>query len=822
MSLQRDPLSKIVVLGAGIVGCNIADRLTELGMKQVTVIEKGPLFHTGGSSSHAPGLVFQTNGSKSMMQMAMYTVKKFSALRHEEGPTYLPVGGLELAVTEARMNELRRRYGFAQSFGHHQARLLNRDEVLEINPLLNKDFVLGGYFSPGDGIAKAVRIMDALGKRAMARGAVFHGDTEVLDIIVKDGAVRTVVTNKGDFEVDLVVCAAGIWGPKIGKMVGVPIPLQPLEHQLVFMSPHAKLEPFKTGIETQQPILRHQDRSMYFKQMADSYVVGSYQHRAIPVKAEAIKSNAEALKNGLKRNEPSIHPFTPEDFVKPLADARELLPFLKETEIDWGMNGMFSFTQDGMSIFGESSKVKGFWSAEAVWVTHSGGAADAMAEWIALGKPWIDLREHHIARFEKHAHSLEYTRRRGSQNFIEVYDIIHPRQPMLEPRPLRVSPFYSQQKELGAYFLEASGWERPQWFEVNKEFDCSHVPPRDSWTSQFWSATEGAEHKAARENVALFDMTSLKKAEVTGKNARVLLDKLTTGKMTMKPGRVSYTLMLDKSGGIKSDVTVARLSNELYHLGLNSLMDIDYLKDNAEQLGDVNVEDVSSKYCCIGVWGPKARDLIQSISEADWSNESFGFFNVKETYIKEIPVRALRLSYVGELGWELYTSFDYGYSLWNYLWNAGQAFGLVAAGRGALNSLRMEKGYRGWGSDMWTEHSPEEAGLSFAVRMDKEDFVGKTALEHRAVNHKLCSLAFEPGRLVQGSSEPVYKGEKVIGFVTSACYAYSLGHGLAYAWLEPAYSQEGAELEVLYFSERLKVTVIASNPYDPDMAKMRS
>lgn len=823
MNLQRDPNSKIVILGAGIVGCTIADKLTELGMKRVSVLEKGPLFQTGGSSSHAPGLVFQTNGSKSMMHMAMRSVKRFQALTHKDGPTYLPVGGLELASSEARMQELKRRYSFARSYGHHQARLLSPDEVLKINPFINRDLLFGGYLSPGDGIAKAVRIMEALAQQASARGAVFHGETEVLEICLKDGAVHRVITDKADFEADLIVCAAGIWGPKIGKMLGLTIPLQPLEHQLVFMNPHPNLAHLKTGDETQHAILRHQDKSLYFKQYEDSYVVGSYQHRAIPVRAEDIKSNSEALNNGLKRNEPSIHPFTPEDFVKPLADARELLPFLQECAIDWGMNGMFSFTQDGMSIFGESSKVKGFWSAEAVWVTHAGGAGDAIAEWIALGKPSIDLHEHDIARFEKHSQSLSYTRQRGSQNFTQVYDIIHPRQPLLEPRPLRVSPFYSQQKALGAVFFEASGWERPQWFEANKHLPVDHVPARDSWTSRFWSAIEGAEHRAVRESVGLFDMTSLKKAELSGKHACALLDKLCTGNMDMRPGRISYTLMLDESGGIRSDVTVARVSQDLYQLGLNSNRDLDYLKAHAKTLGEVHVEDCSSKYCCIAVWGPNARELIQSLSDEDWSNEAFGFFSLRESFIRHIPVRALRLSYAGELGWELYTSFDYGYSLWNCLWEAGKAYGAIAAGRGALNSLRMEKGYRAWGTDMDSEHSPAEAGLDFAVRHDKEQFIGKEALAHRQLRQRLCTLSFhEAGKMVQGNSESVFSGDRVVGYVSSACYGYSLGQGLAYAWLEPDVAKAGQELEVLYFAERLAVTVSADSLYDPKMLKMRS
>jgi dimethylglycine oxidase len=819
MTLQRDPNTKIIILGAGIVGCNIADKLSELGMKNITVLEKGPLFKTGGSSSHAPGLVFQTNGSQSMVKLAMHSVKKFLSLTHDDGPTYYDVGGIEVAFTEERWQEAKRRFGFAQSYGIQGAKLLTPREVVEKIPLVDETKIYGGYFVPGDGIAKAVRICEALAKRAVHRGVVFRSGTEVFSIDVKDNQVRAVTTSKGDFEADIIVCCAGIWGQKIGKMVGVPLPLQPLEHQLVHMKPLAELSHFKTNErETVQPILRHQDKSMYFKQLHDAYVIGSYQHRAMPVHVEDIKNNDDAPVM------PSMHPFTRRDFVKPLNDARDLIPALNTSEVDWGMNGIFSFTQDGMSIFGESSKVRGFWSAEAVWVTHSGGAGDAVAEWIALGKPSVDLREHHISRFEKHSYSPSYTRQRGSQNFIEVYDILHPLQPMLEPRPLRVSPFYQQHKELGAVFLESSGWERPQWFEANKNLLTNHIPKRDDWSAQFWSPIVGAEHKATRERVALFDMTPLKKLEVSGKNATALLDKLMTSKMTMKVGTVTYTLVLDESGGILSDVTVARVEANLYHLGINSNMDVSYFKQHAETMDNVHVEDVTSKYCCLGIWGPRARDVVQSLSEDDWSNNAHGFFKCKESCIGQVPVRALRISYVGELGWELYTPYDYGQRLWHLLWEAGQKHGIIAAGRGAFDALRIEKGYRSWGKDMWAEHNPFEAGLGFAVKLDKESFIGKEALlEHQHTpKQKLCTLTFtDPNKLVLGNSETVYQGNTVVGYVTSACYGYTVGHGLAYAWLNPNVSSIGTGLSVDYFGERLNVTVTNDVSYDPEMTKMR-
>ncbi len=809
---------KIVVIGAGIVGCVLTEHLMKLGATDVTVTEKGPLFETGGSSSHAPGLMFQTNSSRSMTKLAMRSVEKYSSLTHEDGPCYIETGSVEVAYTPERLQELKRKLGFAASYGLEGAKLLSPEECAEMIPQLDQGKIYGGYFVPSDGIGKAVRIGAALGQKAQERGAVFHGNAEVLDIEVSDGRVQAVVTSKGRFEADVVVCCAGIWGPKIGKMVGLTLPLQPLEHQMAYTKPLEALSHFKDD-ETAQPILRHQDSSMYFKQFYDTYGVGSYQHRAMPVAAENIQSLSQAPVM------PSVNPFTPEDFEGPWNDAKDLLPPLEQAEIDWGMNGLFSFTQDGMSVFGESSKVKGFWAAEAVWVTHAGGAGECVAEWIMTGKSPIGLREHHIDRFEAHGKSPSYIRQRGSQNFIEVYDIIHPLQPVEEPRPLRVSPFYGQQKELGAFFLESSGWERPQWFEVNKRLDSSFVPKRDNWSAKFWSPIVGAEHRTTRERVALFDMTSLKKVEVSGKNATALLNKLTTGKMNMRVGNVTYTLVLDEAGGVKSDVTVARLDKNLYQLGINSGMDVTHLQEHAAQMGEVHVEDATSKLCCIGIWGPYARDVMQSLSESDFSHEGHGFFKAKEVFIREVPVRALRLSYVGELGYELYTSYEYGYRLWNLLWEAGQAYGIIAGGRGAFDGLRLEKGYRSWGKDMHTEHDPFEAGLGFAVKMDKEDFIGKEALLERkeeGPRQVLTCLTLDDASKVVMGSEPVYGGDEAIGYVTSAAYGYTVGRGIAYAWLPPQLAKEGTSLQIEYFGERFSATVQAEPLFDPEMKRMRA
>jgi glycine cleavage system aminomethyltransferase T len=449
-----------------------------------------------------------------------------------------------------------------------------------------------------------------------------------------------------------------------------------------------------------------------------------------------------------------------------------------------------------------------------------------MAEWISSGVPSIDLAGCDIHRFEPFAHSPAYVEARSSQSFQEVYDIIHPQQPMEEPRPLRSSPFYPRQKELRAYFLEASGWERPQWYGVNDSLLAGReIPELEEWAARYWSPIVGAEHQLTRERVALYDMASLKKAEVWGRGALRFLQGLTTGQLDKPVGKVTYTLMLDEVGGVKSDITVARLGEEHFQLGLNGPRDIEWMERHLPEDGSVQVRDISGGTCCVGVWGPASRDLVQSLSEEDFSNEAFGFFNVRQAYLREVPVTALRVSYVGELGWEIYASADMGLRLWDLLWEAGQPFGVIAGGRGAFNGLRLEKGYRMWGTDMTTEHDPYEAGLGFAVKLDKGDFIGRGALLRRKEEGprlRLSCLQLDDLGVVVMSSEPVWSGDAPVGYVTSAAYGYSIGRSIAYAWVPPELAEVGTALEIEYFGERHAATVTEEPLFDPAMKKMRS
>ena len=812
---------RVVIVGAGIVGCALSDELTARGWTDVTVLEQGPLFATGGSSSHAPGLVFQTNASKTMTEFAAYTVRKYSELTLDGQWCFRQVGGLEVATTPERLAELNRRHGLATSWGVTAA-LLDPDQCATRHPLLDRDRVLGGLYVPTDGLAKAVRAGEAQARRAIERGARFLSHHTVTGFESSGGRITAVVTDRGDFRADVVVSCAGFWGPKIGRMAGLTVPLVPLAHQYARTTPVPDLAGHNTDeLEASKPILRHQDRDLYYREHGDRIGIGSYAHRPMPVDIDDVAPPPTAPTAPM----PSVLPFTEEDFARSWADSRQLLPALARAEVEEGFNGIFSFTADGFPLLGESPELRGFWVAEAVWVTHSAGVAKAMAEWLVEGAPRTDVHECDLNRFEPVQLTPAYVHRRSCQNFVEVYDIIHPLQPMAEPRPLRVSPFHARQRELGAFFLEATGWERPHWYEANGELpEVAAVPGRGSWASRYWSPIAGAEAIATRERVAMYDMTALKRLEVTGPGSLALLQYLTTNQLDKPVGSVTYTLMLDGTGGVRSDLTVARLGRERFQVGANGALDLDWITRHLPEDGTVQVRDTTAGTCCIGVWGPLARDLVQPLTDADFSHRGFGYFKAKQAALGDVPVTAMRLSYVGELGWELYTTADCGPRLWDTLWAAGQRLGVVAAGRSAFNSLRLEKGYRSWGTDLTAEHNPYEAGLGFAVRMEKGDFVGRHALlglSEQTVSRRLACLLLDDPRAVVMGREPVHLDGAPAGYVTSAAYGYTIGASIAYAWLPRAAAEPGTRVTVGYFGEHLPATVTEEPLFDPKMTRLR-
>lgn len=810
-----------VIVGAGIVGCSVAYHLSKLGVTDVVVVEQGPLFETGGSTSHAPGLIFQVNPSRAMTEFAKYSVDLYSRLDADGEPYFYPVGGLEVATTEERFEDFKRRRGLALAYGI-DAELIGPGELLELVPIVSER-VVGALYVPSDGIGKAVRAAEAMARDAQASGVVFHADTRVTDIEVSGRRVRAVVTDRGRIRTDLLVCAAGIWGPKVGRMAGVSIPLYPMQHQYARIGPLAELQG-ETG-EASHPIMRHQDRALYLRQHGDSYGIGSSDHEPLPVEPDDIVAHGEP---GAM---PASMAFTPSDFASARRSAQEFIPALEGAELVEGFNGMFSFTPDAMPVLGESDEVRGFWAAEAVWIAHAGGVGKAMAEWIVDGSPFIDLRECDITRFHPHARTRPYALARGVEQYREGPTVHHPLDQMDSARNARLSPFHAREEALGAVFFESAGWEIPQWYEANGPLLDAYDEPwraRNGWAARNWSPIVGAEHRTARERAAIFDLTAITKLEVTGPGSLGALQRVTANQVDQPTGRITYTSVLDERGGIVSDLTVTRLGDERFLVMTSTgygYQDLKWLRDHMPDDGSVSIEDVSNDLGCLCLWGPRAREIVSPASSDDFSNDVFPYRGARHVTIGGVPVLAVRLSYVGELGWELYVANDHGADLWDALWEAGRPHGLIAAGTAAFTSMRIEKGYRLWGTDIHTEYNPYEAGLGFAVRPNKGDFIGSDALmkaRKAGQRRKLCCMTLDDPDAVVMGSEPVMAGGRVLGFVTSADYGYSVGTGIAYAYLPVEYSEPGTRVDILYFNERYAARVVEEPLYDPKGARMRA
>ncbi|EFW90172.1 sacrosine dehydrogenase/glycine cleavage T-protein [Haladaptatus paucihalophilus DX253] len=821
-----------LIVGAGCVGCSAAYHLSELGREDVVVVDQGPLFETGGSTSHAPGLVFQTAGNKLMSKMAQYTRELYDDLGG-----FRKCGGIEVAYTEDRWEFLKRKREWSRSFGVEDGELLSPSAVEERVPQINADVIHGGFYVPSDGKAHAVEASEEMANLARERGAEFYGNTKVIDLETDDGEIDAVVTEHGRIEADEVLLATNIWGPLFGEMVDVDVPLKPCAHQYLVSDSIDELAGSEREIE--QPILRHQDRSLYFRQHGDAYGIGSYNHDPLLVEPEDIYGPDQLDDLGLEY--PSLREFTAEHFVEnthpdheqPAFDAAsELIPAFEECDWETEMNGMFCFTTDGMPILGETEDIDGLWWALAVWVTQSGGVGNVIAEWMENGTPRldgerVDATGASIDRFQGHHGADEFVRDRAAQQYREVYQLTHPRNQPKKQRGLRRSPYYPRQQDLGAEFYASDGWESPQWYEANEALlDEYDVPDRPEWIGRNWSKAHGAEHQAVRDRVGLYDLTSFTAIEVRGSGSERFLQGLLSNDIDVSPGRVRYTTMLNEDGGILADLTVSRLDEDRFLIltggGSSGTTQGRWIRDHAPDDGTVEVIDRTSARCGLGVWGPNARKTLEGLVETDISHDAFPFFSCQETYVGGVPVTMLRVSFVGELGWELYAPQEYGAQLWDAVWDAGEEHGVLAMGDATLNSMSMEKGFRLWGTDISPEYNPYEANLSFAVDMET-DFIGKEALaeaKESGIERRLVPVTLdEPGAVVD-TGHPIVDGDEILGYTTRADYGYTIDAGIAYAYLPTDYTDAGQSVEVEYEGERFPTTVRNEPLFDSDREKI--
>ena len=837
-----------VVIGAGIVGCNVAYQLTNLGHNDVVVVDQGPMPTTGGSSTHAPGIMFQTAEPKVLGQFADYSRRLYSDLEGADGhQAYNETGGIEVARSEDRMDFLQRRVEYASAWGIEDPQLLSPEEVTEHLPLVDEDEILGGYYSPTDGQVSGVVACDALAREAMDRGAQFVPHTRAEDIETTGGSVSSVLTERGSIECDNVVVATNIWARQLGEKLDVHLPVTPVEHQYtmtesleeladsaVDITDHPLFENYENVsgekakrllVGPDRPILRDQDNAMYFRNHGDSYGIGSYNHEPIVPDPRNLGGNDPDGEQGSVHEftdyhmDNATHPDRPDKAPRQASD--ELLPATAGAELEHKYNGMFAESPNGLPVMGPVEKYDGLWTAAAIWVTHAGGAGKALAEWMVNGVPRlddgpIDLAHCDVNRFDEHEGSWDFARDIGGEEYRIVYNIMHPKWTWTDKqRDIRRTPMYHTHREYDAELWAEAGWEEPHWFDSNADLLAEYgdrIPDREGWEAEYWSPIEGAEALNVRENVGLHDMTSFNKMEVVGSDAGEFVQYLCTNGMDLDVGDVKYTLMCNEGGGVRADITVTRTDEDRYLLlttgrevGNNHVA---WVREQSPD--DVVVNDVTSSLAAMVCTGPNARGVLSEVTDADLSDDAFPFFTSQQFFVKNIPVTALRVSYAGELGWELYTPSEYGERLWEHLLEAGEDYGLRPYGNGALDSLRIEKGFRLWGKDLHTEHNPYEAGLGWAVDLDTE-FIGKEAVAAAAngdnIDHEVACLTLDDEDAVVLDDKPVFDGDDVIGYLHSAEYGYTVGACVAYTYLPPEYAEPGTEVEILYEGERYAATV---------------
>ena len=600
-----------------------------------------------------------------------------------------------------------------------------------------------------------------------------------------------------------------MFAPEIGRLAGVVVPIIPMAHEYLITKP--------SGLRLDMPTMRDPSLLVYFRPESGGLVMGGYERDPAPWGLDGIPAdfNGRLLTEDWDRFDPLMQ------------NAIERVPSLKDAEVVRLVNGPEAFTPDGEFILGPS-EVRGFWVAAgfcAHGLAGAGGMGRLVAEWIVNGRPEIDAWEMDSRRFGRHYMSRDYTLARTVEVYSTYYDVKYPGHERSAGRPLRTSSAYPRLRELGAAFGEKSGWERVNWFEPNAARGDESMRPR-GWAGRLWSPAIEAEHRGCRESAGLFDFTSFAKIEVRGSGAASFLEGLCDNQVARGVGRLTYTQMLNDDGGIECDFTVTRLADDRFRIVTGTAFgrhDLSFLREHAPRDGSVQVEDVTSAYACIGLWGPKARTILQSLTPADVSNAAFPYMTAHELAVGPVPCLALRVTYVGELGWELYCPAEFGLRLWDVLWEAGAANGLVGGGYKAVDSMRLEKGYRVWGADIGPEIDPYQAGLGFCIKLDKGEFNGRSALLKKRdspAGTRLVCLVLDDPRSVALGSEPVRIGGEIGGRVTSGGYGYSVGRSIAYAFV-PSRFEVGTAVEVEVFGEWVSGHIAAEPLYDPEGNRVR-
>jgi len=806
--------ASVVIIGGGVIGCSIAYHLAKLGWSDVVLLERQQL--TSGTTWHAAGLVGQLRNSINMTKLAKYTSELYRGLEEETGQAtgYRQCGSISVATNTERFEELKRNASMAKVFDL-EVNVINVDEIVERYPLVNSSDLLGGIHIPSDGLANAVDISQALAKGARNNGAQIFQNTKVTAIKNDGVKVTGVSTPDGDIAADYVVICGGMWSRDLAASVGVNVPLHACEHYYVLFESVAGLDP-------NLPVLRDYDACTYYKYDAGKLMVGAFEPSAKPWGMDGIAEDFcfDEIAGDFDHLEPVLQ------------DAMERIPALQDAGIQKFFCGPESFTPDVRYHLGEAPELRNCYISaglNSIGLQSAGGIGKVMSEWMRDGYPPVDLWEVDVRRNMRFQGNRKYLRERVSESLGLLYATHWPYRQYATARGVRKSAVHDRLVAVGACHGEAFGWERPNWYAP----DGIEAKYEYSYGRQNWFGHSAAEHLAVRDGVGLFDQSSFAKFRFEGRDAASVLNRVCANDIDQRPGRLIYTQWLNERGGIEADLTVTRLDEQTFLIvtaAETEVRDFAWLKSHIPANANCVLTNITSGMGVISIMGPRSRELLQSLTPADMSHAAFPFASSQEIELGYGIVRASRITFVGELGWELYIPTEFMLGVYDEIATAGAGFGLVHAGYHALNSLRMEKGYRHWSHDITDEDSPLEAGLGFAVKFDQQDdFIGREALleqKENGVPKRLLQFRLQDPEPLLYHNEPIWRNDEIVGHITSGAYGHSLGAciGLGYVHtdrgIEPGDVLDG-DYAIEIAGERVPAEVSLQPMYDPKNEKIR-
>ena len=802
--------ARAVVIGGGVAGCSTLYHLTKLGWDDVVLIEKDEL--TSGSTWHAAGLCTQWNSSWNLMKLLQYSLDLYSRLEAETGqPVGLhQCGSLRIGTTEDRLDEFNNRKGIAETLGI-PFNIITPAQAHELFPLARFDDALAVAHLPTDGHVDPAGLTRALARGATAEGAEICRHSGVT-AIEREGDRWLVKTTKGEIRANVIVNAAGQWARHIGRLVGIELPILSLEHHYLVTSSLPEVQ----ALTSELPCLRDPDSSFYVRQEEDALIVGPFERETVTWGLDGIPDDfhSSLLKPALARLEES------------LLGCAERIPIFPDAPIETIVNGPDGYTPDGRCLMGPVPGLPGFHvlaGFSIFGIVFGGGAGKYAAEWIVDGQPGDNMWELDVRRFDESAAASSYISECALEVYRREYAIAYPEEELPAGRPLKTDPLYDRLLAKGAVFGARFGWERPLWFDPDG-------PMRDEYSFRRgnWHEAVGAECAAVRSTVGVLDQASFAKYEVSGPGAEGLLDYLCANRLPKSNGQIVLTQMCTPKGGIECDVTVTKLAEDRYYVvsaAATEVHDYAWIEQHLPGDGSVHLENATNRIATLTLAGPRSRDLIQPLTDTDISNQAFRFFRCKQLQVDRVPVRALRVSFVGELGYELHTPMEYQRCLYDLLMESGEPYGVVDWGYRALESMRLEKAYRLWGADMSADWTPLEAGMDRFVHFEKGDFIGRDALieqQKQGIDYKLTCLVIDADDADARGFEPIYAGGKPIAYIASGGYGHTVQKSIGFAYLPVPYIEPGTELEVGILGERRSAQVVEQPLYDPKSERLFS